>query len=580
MPDLQPTTFVKKQLGCPSLFPPFPIQSSLNGGLEFHLVSLMEELLSKKEKTCVSNYIRNAQSTSKEEKAAVSTIANLLQRFASDCLSRKDPFLRSFDWNKAAFDLLSMCKKNDRKFSETMDASLVMLGLKQKDTPITKDMLQALIAKFDDYIEKATSLIADTEAEIEKQAGAPNLELVSELNELKQLRESYLRDREMSALWMKGSLFPSIGKMMVRMDTIKHCIIAYPGKMKGKPLIVGGCIQHLENKTAEWNSLAHELLECYGEELSKCPFETLRMIQHRISGVCFKIPFVNFEIIDEDERMESLGYYCIPHSPYRYLENRAQSLAFDAIGREDETDFIKLAQQITDWNFKDPFGSPILHYGARSRNPIFLRYILEQEGVDLLSLDSEGVTALHDATRYGHLDNAQILLDKAPQLIDGLSPTNLTPLALAVFYNQRPCVELLLKKGANPNLCSTMGMNPLMSALFLGHEEVTLAILKRNTTNLENYLQDRSTALHLAVQSQMKQVLEYLCRSGCDARRTRLDGYNPLHIAAEQGWLEGVKLLLTHCFYIDSKARTKAGATALQLAEQHQHEEVAALLRK
>lgn len=577
VPDFKPKTFSKPVVGCPSIFPPYPTEDASLERLEIRWIDLVDSL-GPNEKQCIFNCIRDSQNA--QDKNAVQAIAKALYEFAASRLSQNDDFLTRFDWSLAAQDLIKICRNVDKKMSSGIDASLVMMGLKQKGEKITPKMLQLLITQFDAAIEQATELIKDTQSEIREnqRQDLPSIEQFAELAELNRLKQSYLNDKHMMELWAQGSLTPSMGKMVVYLDTVKCLLSVHPEKAKGMLRVAGGCGMHLADITAEPSPLGSILLEKHKEKLASLPHEMLFSVQNApISGVFLKIAYEDFMIVTETEKIESLGYYCIPHAQCR-LDN-AQAYTLDAIACQDESRFKEWAGQVDHWDFQDPLGVSILHYAAYEQNPFFLNYILDQCSIDLTQVDTQGYTALHHAARYGNLESVKKLVLKAPKLIDVAARSGETALHAAAQNNHLECVRFLLKNGADLNLTTAMGVNPLMAAVFLGHQEIALELLNHATIDLENCLEGGTSVFHLAVEAELEQVVDGLCKAGCDVNRVRADGYTPLHIAAQKGWMNGICTMLNRCIYIDLNAKTAAGYTPLELAEIGGHPEVVSRLR-
>ena len=89
-----------------------------------------------------------------------------------------------------------------------------------------------------------------------------------------------------------------------------------------------------------------------------------------------------------------------------------------------------------------------------------------------------------------------------------------------------------------------------------------------------------STPLHDAAAAGHREVAELLIAKGADinAKTTNEDVTTPLHSAAFAGHKEMVELLIARG--ADANIRDYRGRTALDLAEQQRHTEIAEMLRK
>jgi len=72
--------------------------------------------------------------------------------------------------------------------------------------------------------------------------------------------------------------------------------------------------------------------------------------------------------------------------------------------------------------------------------------------------------ALFEACRTGEIIQVESILGRHPHFLESKSIQGWTPLIVAAFNNSKNIVELLLKKGANPNACGLKGTTVLMYA--------------------------------------------------------------------------------------------------------------------
>ncbi|XP_068167161.1 ankyrin repeat domain-containing protein 39 isoform X2 [Antennarius striatus] len=102
---------------------------------------------------------------------------------------------------------------------------------------------------------------------------------------------------------------------------------------------------------------------------------------------------------------------------------------------------------------------------------------LVQKGTDPNLRDSSGYTALHYASRGGHLAVCVFLLESgacaSPQ-----TPGGATPLHRSAYCGHLDVVRLLLRHGANPTFCDDDDASPLHKAAERGHQEVCQLLLE------------------------------------------------------------------------------------------------------
>lgn len=194
-------------------------------------------------------------------------------------------------------------------------------------------------------------------------------------------------------------------------------------------------------------------------------------------------------------------------------------------------------------------------------------------------------TPLHYAALRGHLDVAEYLLSKGAN-INARDNASETPLYEAATEGYADLVKFLLSNGADLHIQSGSG-SPIRVAALLGNVDV-VRILIRNGADPNGKDSSGETALHSAIRpglrpANVKPMVELLLSEGAqiEAKDDR-NGRTPLHVAAEEGSIELIILLLSKGASI--KARTNTLETPLHSAAQRtwkpKKEIVAALLSK
>jgi len=138
-------------------------------------------------------------------------------------------------------------------------------------------------------------------------------------------------------------------------------------------------------------------------------------------------------------------------------------------------------------------------------------------------------------------------------------------------------VEMLLKKGANPNYRDNDGFSPLHFAAFYGRAKVA-EILIRQGAEVNARDNDGNTPLHFAALAGDAKVAELLIRHGAEVNAKNNYGSTPLHTAAKWGNVEVVKLLLKSG--ADPTVRNNDGKSPLDVARESGQSEVARVIEK
>lgn len=92
-------------------------------------------------------------------------------------------------------------------------------------------------------------------------------------------------------------------------------------------------------------------------------------------------------------------------------------------------------------------------------------------------IHDQGTTALHEASRNGHTEITELLLNHGAS-VDAVSLRGRTPLHCAAYKGFVEPVKVLLAHGANYNLHSFDGRTALHDAALMGHTEVAIVLLE------------------------------------------------------------------------------------------------------
>jgi ankyrin repeat protein len=127
---------------------------------------------------------------------------------------------------------------------------------------------------------------------------------------------------------------------------------------------------------------------------------------------------------------------------------------------------------------------------------------LPAETADVNAFASDGFTGLGLACFFGHLDLVRCLLDQgANPNIASNNALRVAPLHSAIAANSPAIVELLLSRGAQPNVEEASGYTPLHNAAGPGN----------------------------------RQIIDLLLAAGADATRAAKDGKTPPDVARQYG---------------------------------------------
>ena len=184
-----------------------------------------------------------------------------------------------------------------------------------------------------------------------------------------------------------------------------------------------------------------------------------------------------------------------------------------------------------DVNCVDDSGFTALHHAASLNNTTMIRLLhAHQANINARMEDESGAALIHVATMYSSLD-AIVTLYQLGCDISAFDDDDLTPLHYAVESEDMNTVSLLLKLNANVTACGSSG-----------------------------------APLHIAAKKDNLEIIEVLVQNGhpADIDVCDMEGYTPLHVAAQNGCDRSAALLVSMGANVRSK--TAEGQSACELA--------------
>ncbi|MFD1771019.1 ankyrin repeat domain-containing protein [Sphingobacterium suaedae] len=178
-------------------------------------------------------------------------------------------------------------------------------------------------------------------------------------------------------------------------------------------------------------------------------------------------------------------------------------------------------------------------------SPLLLACYYHKDQVVKTILNHLTTITIHEACAIGLDPQVEMMVKQKPDVIDELSTHGFTPLGIATHFGQESVVRTLLAKRADPNVCSQNGYHVY--------------------------------PLHTAVTGRYDQISKMLVEAGAEVNVVQNAQITPLHIAAQQGNIDMIILLLENGANIALK--TDQGLTASDLALEKGFREIAEILR-
>ena len=207
---------------------------------------------------------------------------------------------------------------------------------------------------------------------------------------------------------------------------------------------------------------------------------------------------------------------------------------------------------------------------------------------------SDAVTTLFTAIHANNPEGVRPLLRAEPELLHARSPSGLSPVMFAAYYQRPYVLDVLLAAGpeldvfeaaatgqplpvgADVNAFGPDGFTPLHLAVLFGRTAAARALLGGGADlHAVSRNPQAATPLHSALGGRHWETARLLLEQGADPHAAQPGGWTPLLLAVREGTTDLVAELLSRG--ADPHARTDDGESAADLARENEHE---ALLRQ
>ncbi|KAF7358499.1 HET-domain-containing protein [Mycena venus] len=218
-------------------------------------------------------------------------------------------------------------------------------------------------------------------------------------------------------------------------------------------------------------------------------------------------------------------------------------------------------------------GKTALHLASRWGHLAIVQLLIEHSA-SVSQVDKDGKTALHLALSWGHLDIAQLLIEHSTS-VDQADKGGKTVLHLASSEGHLDIVQLLIKHCTSVDQADNDGTTALHLASKKGDLDIVQLLIKHSASvnQADKY---GITALHLASSEGHLGVVQLLIEHSTSVNQADKDGKTALHLTLSWGHLDIAQLLIEHSTSVDQA--DKGGMTALHLALRWGHLEVVQLL--
>ncbi|KAL8993426.1 MAG: hypothetical protein Q9169_006358 [Polycauliona sp. 2 TL-2023] len=180
----------------------------------------------------------------------------------------------------------------------------------------------------------------------------------------------------------------------------------------------------------------------------------------------------------------------------------------------------------------------------------------------------------HKEQLRASIQAAQVIPSRYPHWSQDFAK-NATALWLASSYGLSSICTTLLEGGDDPNECDSYGQAPVHRAAICGSVSTVQMLLHHNVDTESQSLDFSRTPLHWAAWQGHQGVVVLLLANGASVKARDTQKWTALHLAASQGYVEILDLLLPN---LEIDAKDGYGATALYRAAEGGHEAAVRLL--
>jgi ankyrin repeat protein len=148
------------------------------------------------------------------------------------------------------------------------------------------------------------------------------------------------------------------------------------------------------------------------------------------------------------------------------------------------------------------------------------------------------------AVKANEVATVKDYLSKDPTLVKAVTTDFLkeTALGISSFNGNKEIVEILLVKGADPNVNDDMGIAPIIGAARQNRAEI-IEMLIKNKANVNIKNKGDETALHYAAEYNSGDAAKVLLANGADKNLKNSSGKTPLDVAKDKKSDKVIELL-------------------------------------
>jgi len=197
----------------------------------------------------------------------------------------------------------------------------------------------------------------------------------------------------------------------------------------------------------------------------------------------------------------------------------------------------------------------------------------EKFGQDIKYLDSNGMSSLHYACKYGYLPVVRLILcaENGLDLLNQRDNLGLTPLMSAIYSQDDGGPEIvatLLAQGADPNVKDNEGNTALHHAAGYGAGDTIEFVAKNKKVNLDIQNDKGETPSHWAIKESQMWAFQTLLKEGAKIDFKTADGETLAHYAVRSIGNAPQFLRVLSSKGLDLNIQDKSGKSVMKIAKE------------
>jgi ankyrin repeat protein len=182
---------------------------------------------------------------------------------------------------------------------------------------------------------------------------------------------------------------------------------------------------------------------------------------------------------------------------------------------------------------------------------------LIKRNIDILYVNENKTSICHIAATNNHFNLIEYIISKKDlnikEYINIQDKYGDTCIHKACFNNNIEIVKLLKDNEADIFINTNVGVNPLHSSSYKGHDDIVNLLIKEYKVPINIKTNSEAVPLHYAIGQNHQSTALLLLKLGANVNEVNKDGVSSLHIAIKNNNIELAKILMSFGALVDIK---------------------------